>query len=207
MKFKRFIKTAAIFLTGNVLSKMVSFFLLPLYTSSIPPEQYGSYDIVISLINLIAPIAFLQVWDGVFRFSFDYEKEEDKQKVINNGTIVYLCGIIVYILLFLAVSAYFEIKYTEYAMLYGLLFGLQYVYTFAARVYLKNQIFVFSGVVNTLVTAILNIILILACEWDVKSLYVSHIIGVIIQIVMIEVSMGVLRRFKLSHIDKNLVLK
>lgn len=207
MNVKRFIKTAAIFFTGNVLSKLVSFFLLPLYTSRLSPEQYGSYDIVVSIINLIAPIAFLQIWDGVFRFAFDYETNEDKQKTINNGTFIYFCGIIFYIALFNAMSVYFEIEYSVYALLYGFFFALQYIYTFAARVYLKNKLFAVSGVINTVITAVLNIILILLFGWDVKSLYISHIVGIVIQLIIIEFSIGVIRKFKMSHIDKKLVLK
>ncbi len=207
MNFKRFIKTAAVFFTGNVLSKLVSFFLLPLYTNRLSPEQYGSYDIVVSLINLIAPIAFLQIWDGVFRFAFDYEKSSDKQKAIDNGTFIFLCGIVFYIAIFLSLSVYFKIEYKIYALMYGLFFALQYIYTFAARVYLKNKLFAASGVINTLVTAILNIILILSFGWDVKSLYVSHIVGIVVQIVIIEISLGVVKNFKISHIDKNLIFK
>ena len=207
MNLKQFVKTATVFLTGNVLSKLVSFFLLPLYTSRLSPEQYGSYDIVLSLINLIAPIAFLQIWDGFFRFAFDYQKNEDKQKAINNGTFIFFCGIIFYISLFLAASAYFAFEYTIYALLYGLFFALQYIYTFAARVYLKNRLFAISGVINTLVTAILNVILILVYEWGIESLYVSSIAGIVVQIVIIEASVGVIRRFKISHINKSLIMK
>lgn len=206
-KIKRFINTTLVFFAGNVMSKLVSFFLLPLYTSRLLPEQYGSYDIAISLINVIAPIAFFQIWDAVFRFAFDYEKDDEKQKVINNGTFVFLCGIVFYTLLFFASTTYFKFEYKGYVLIYGLLFALQYVYTFAARVYLKNQLFVVSGVINTLVTSILNIVLILVFECDVSSLYISLIIGTIVQLIIIESSIGVARNFRASQIDKGLISK
>ena len=70
-KIKRFFETAGIYFAGNILSKLVAFFLLPLYTTRIEPAQYGNYDLVISLINLVAPIAFFQIWDAMFRFAFE----------------------------------------------------------------------------------------------------------------------------------------
>ena len=72
MKIKRFIKTAFVFLTGNVLSKIISFLLLPIYTEKIDPAQFGNYDVAFTFINLIAPIAFFQIWDGMYRISFDF---------------------------------------------------------------------------------------------------------------------------------------
>ena len=37
----KFIQTSGIFLVGNVLSKAIVFFLLPLYTAYIAPADYG----------------------------------------------------------------------------------------------------------------------------------------------------------------------
>ena len=43
-KLKRFLSTTLVYFIGTVLSKLVSFLLLPLYTGKIPPTEYGSYD-------------------------------------------------------------------------------------------------------------------------------------------------------------------
>ena len=51
------------------MSKIVSFLLLPLYTSYLSPAQFGQYDLAYTFINLIVPIVFFQIWDGAFRFS------------------------------------------------------------------------------------------------------------------------------------------
>ena len=84
-KFKQFIRTALIFLTGSMLSKLVSFFLLPLYTRKIDPGQFGNYDVAMSFINLIVPIAFFQIWDGMYRYSFEYKVKEEKEVVKDLG--------------------------------------------------------------------------------------------------------------------------
>ena len=61
------------------------------------------------------------------------------------------------------------------------------MYTFAARVFLRNKLFVLSGTISTLVTALTNIILILHFRLGIHSLYYAQIMGCIVQIIIIEV--------------------
>lgn len=201
MKLKRFLKSLIVFFTGNVLSKLLSLLLLPLYTNKLAPDQYGVYDIVISVINLIAPIVFLQIWDGMFRFAFDYKEDSDKYKVINNAAIVFLGGIVVYAAVFFVISKFLHVEYFVYALIYGFLYALQYFYSFASRVFLKNKLFAVTGVLNTLITAVLNIVLILVFNWDIKSLYVSHIVGILVQVVIMEFGVRICKHFRIK--DRN----
>lgn len=205
MKLKRFLNTALTFLAGNMLSKLISFFMLPIYTKQLLPEQLGSYDLVMSFINLVAPIAFFQVWDGMFRFSFDFQKEQDKQKVISNTVTVFAFGIGIYLLLFAGCHAYFHFTYFPYILLYGFVYALHYVYTYAARVFLKNKLFVFSGLLNTFVTALLNILWIAVLGWDIKAIYLASTIGALLQMAIIEWRVGVLRHFRWRYADKCLM--
>ena len=117
MKIKQFFKTLLVFFTGNVMSKLIALFLLPLYTSQLLPEQMGNYDIVMSIINLVAPIAFLQIWDGMFRFAFDYKENDSKYKIVNNSIIVSFAGIIAYLLIFSSISLFFQIDYFVYVLI------------------------------------------------------------------------------------------
>lgn len=205
MKIKRMIKTVAIFFVGNALSKLVSFFLLPLYTSKISPEQYGNYDIVFSFINLVGSLAFFQIWDGMYRIAFDYKENNEKNVVISNAVGFSTIGVILYMVMFFVANLIFDIYYFEYVLIYGFVYGVQYLFTFSARVYLSNKLFVFSGLVSTLTTAILNIVLIVGFGWDIKSIYLSATIGLLIQIVIIEAKIGVIRCFRVKYIQIRLI--
>ncbi len=207
MKIKQFIKTAFVFLTGNMLSKLVSFFLLPLYTSKIDPAQFGNYDVASSFISLIAPIAFFQIWDGMYRYAFEYKDKDDKQMVISNSVVVCLFGLVLYLAMFSLLQMALGFQYFWLVLIYGVLYSFHYLHTYAARVYLSNKLFVFSGVASTLITAISNIILILGFGWDIKSIYVSSIIGLLAQIFLIEIKIGVFRKFRCKDLDKGLIKK
>ena len=87
--FFKFIKSSGIYFVGSVLTKLISFILLPMYTSYINPTDYGTYDLYISYITFLCSVLFLDIWNGIMRFMFDYEGN-DKKKAINSGTGIFL---------------------------------------------------------------------------------------------------------------------
>ena len=41
---KKFFKSSMVYFMGNVLTKIISFFLLPLYTTRISTDEYGYFN-------------------------------------------------------------------------------------------------------------------------------------------------------------------
>lgn len=200
-----FIKTAGIYFLGNILTKMISFLLLPLYTNRIAPNRFGEYDLNIALISFFIPVIFLQVWDGMFRFAFDKNNKQNKYNVITNSFFVFLFGVVVYFLIYMLVKDYFNFRWLIF--IYGITFALQYQYSFIARVFLNNKLFVFSGFLNSLVSAILNVILIVIFDMGIESLYISFILGVIIQVIIIEIAIRPLKNLNIKAIEKSEIIK
>lgn len=204
-KIKRFLKTAATYFAGNILSKLVTFFLIPLYTNKLDPAVYGNYDLVITIVNLLVSVGFFQIWDGMFRYAFDYKDQNDKYRVICDAIVVYAFGIIFYSLLYFIVASALNFGNPIYGFLYGLFFGLQYMYSFMARVFLDNILFVVSGAVNTLTVACLNIVCIIGLKWGAESLYIAQILGCALQVIIIEARLHPLLYFKDYHFSKDAV--
>ncbi|PGN11568.1 hypothetical protein CN959_04420, partial [Bacillus cereus] len=173
---KQFIKTSGVFFIGNTLTKLIGIFLLPLYTSKINPESFGYYDLTISLINLVIPILFFQVWDGIFRFTFDYEKVADKYAVISNGIMIQIFGALLYSITFFVVtsSLNYSIEYKYLIFIQGVLFAFQYYYNFVARSFSKNTLLVATGLLNSIISILINVILIVIYSMGIESLYISY---------------------------------
>ncbi|EOO06068.1 lipopolysaccharide biosynthesis protein [Bacillus cereus] len=206
---KQFIKTSGVFFIGNTLTKLIGIFLLPLYTSKINPESFGYYDLTISLINLVIPILFFQVWDGIFRFTFDYEKVADKYAVISNGIMIQIFGALLYSITFFVVtsSLNYSIEYKYLIFIQGVLFAFQYYYNFVARSFSKNTLLVATGLLNSIISILINVILIVIYSMGIESLYISYIVGTLIQIIILEVKVKVLSNFKVSTISISLIKK
>ena len=86
-KTKEFAKNTAIILFGKIFTQLVIFLLLPVYTSVLNPEEYGIVDLIITYVNLLAPLASLQLENAIFRFLVDCRKKHNnKVKYISTST-------------------------------------------------------------------------------------------------------------------------
>ena len=77
-KYKYLIKNTGILTISNFSSKLMAFFLLPLYTSILSTREYGAYDIVATSLSVVVPVLTINIVTGVMRFCMDasYEKAE-----------------------------------------------------------------------------------------------------------------------------------
>lgn len=204
---QRFFKTATIYFFGNVITKLMSFLMLPLYTSKLAPEAFGEYGLVLSLTSLIIPLVFFQIWDSIFRFSFDHQGENEKYTVVNNGFLVMVFGFIMYFILFNIFKDYFSFDSELIIFIYSTMVGIQYFYSVIARSFQNNKIFVISGVVNTFITILLNILLIVFLEMGIRSLYISSIVGILVQCALIEYKIGFIKKIKIHDLNINKIIE
>lgn len=200
-KLTRFIKTSFVYFIGSVLSKLLSIFLLPLYTSRISPDALGNYDLYVSIVNLIAPLAFIQIWDGVYRFAFDSSDKEWKEKTITNGFVISIFGCIIYCILLGITLIWYPAIQSPLIYIYGILVAFQYLYTVICRVYLDNILLITSGLINTIITFGCNIFFIVYCNMGTDALFLSSIIGIVIQIVVIELKLNIISHIKRCYIS------
>ena len=71
-RIDKFLKDIGIYAIGNLGSKLITFMLVPLYTHYITnTDEFGYYDICLTVIFLFIPFVTLQLRDGAFRFLLD----------------------------------------------------------------------------------------------------------------------------------------
>lgn len=192
-------KSILIYLGGSVLAKLVVFFLLPIYTKYIPPNDYGYYDIVNTYVYLGITIIFMEVWVVVLRYMLDKE-EEERHKIMSSGLTLYLGCLIMLVFSTYILNIFIDIQYVGWVLLYGCFQTLSLMYGYMARAYQKGNIFAISGVISALVNAIANIILIIIFSMDYKSLYISYVLGALIQCLIIEFKVGIIRKYKIKFV-------
>lgn len=201
----KFLKSSGIYFVGNVLTKMVSFFLLPLYTTYIPTEQSGYFDLSYSYISILIPIIFLEIWSAIMRFTFDYIKGEDRYKPLFNGLLIFAASLAIYIAAAFLLGAIVQIDYLIYIFFYGLFTALQTCYSYIVRTFGYNVIFAVSGIVGSIVNSVSNIIMILVFDMTITSLYLAAILGLFVQVVIMECKMQLLRHLSIKQFDKDMI--
>lgn len=70
-KYKYLIKNVGLLTLSSFATKLLSFFLVPLYTSILSTTDYGTYDIFNTTVGVLLPILTLNIQDAVIRFALD----------------------------------------------------------------------------------------------------------------------------------------
>lgn len=53
---------------GQLIPKFLAIVLLPLLTSYLTTEEYGNYDLILSIASLLIPVVTMQIQQAVFRY-------------------------------------------------------------------------------------------------------------------------------------------
>ncbi|NRT12372.1 lipopolysaccharide biosynthesis protein [Flavobacterium sp. 14A] len=94
--YKNLFKQTAIYGLATVLPRMFSFILVPVYTDLLPKAEYGKVSMIFAYMIFINVILAYGMETSFFRF---YNKEEDKDKVVETSMITIFWSTIVFLFL------------------------------------------------------------------------------------------------------------
>lgn len=197
----KFIKSSGIYFVGTVLTKLVTFFLLPLYTSYIEPVDYGKYDLYNAYIMFFCSVLFLDIWAGIMRFMYDYTGEERK-KPISSGIAIFIGSSCLYTLLLVVAAPILNLEYTFLLFLYGILMNLQTLVGYIARGYGKNVLYTAAGLTGSIVTTVCNIVFLVNLNMNYSALYIASIVGYLVNISIVLIGIREPHAFSLRYFDK-----
>lgn len=85
----KFMRNSAIYTIGDILPKVLYFFMIPIYTKYMSVQEYGIVNSVLSVGSIFSMLYLLGLDGALMRFYYDY-KEEEKQKVFISTLWIYL---------------------------------------------------------------------------------------------------------------------
>ena len=88
----RFLSNIAFLGVGTAISKLTVFFLMPLYTASLGPADFGTVDVLVNTAVLLLPLASLGAPEAIFRFVAGGAPERESlaigRKMLTAGLVV-----------------------------------------------------------------------------------------------------------------------
>lgn len=102
---KKLINNTIIYSIGVFGSKILVFFLIPIYTRYLNQNDLGYYDIIITSINFMLPFISLEVFEACYRYLLDNKYAKNKHNIISNSIFVVIRNLIIFNLIF------FTLKY------------------------------------------------------------------------------------------------
>lgn len=89
-KYKYLIKNMGLLTLSSFATKLLSFFLVPLYTSVLSTAEYGIYDLFNTTIGLLIPILTIDIQEAVLRYALD--KDQNPNDVFKIGAKFFWIG-------------------------------------------------------------------------------------------------------------------
>lgn len=201
---KELAKNTAILTIGKMLTKVVTFFLLPLYTSILNTEEMGTYDLMITYGTLLLPLVNWQFDQGLFRFILEHREDHEKNKTLFS-TLLSACFVqgIVYTVLYLVISPFLHIESSYFLLLYIVIhvfynFLLQFVRGLGSSV--KYTVATF---IVTTVTTVLNVVTLAFLHIGLKGMYVSTLTALAIATVYLIFTTRCWRYFSFSCVRRD----
>ena len=180
-RYKKLIKNTALITVGNFASKLLTFFLLPLYTAILTTAEYGVADLMTTTVNLITPFFTLIISEAVMRFALD--KECDKKQVLSIGLFVTLLGSVVMLVFSPLIRISSDLK--PYYVLFLLYYFVTAVHTILSQFVKgieKVTVYASSGVLHTMTFIAFNILFLVVLKIGINGYLLSMVLSNLITI-------------------------
>ena len=173
-RYKRLLTKTAVFTVGKLLSKLLMFFMIGLYTACMTEAEFGTAELITGIANLLIPLACVGISEGIFRSAA--AKDGDKEAFFTNGLLVYGVGSVVFLCLAplmlliprFADSVWLIAAYVVVANLHTVV--SQYLCAIG-----RTKLFAGQGILNTALVIGFNILFLPVLDFGVTG-YVSAII-------------------------------
>ncbi len=203
-KYTKLITNTAVLALGTLGSKLLVFFLMPLYTRLLSSSEYSTADIITQTANLLIPLVSLGMYEAVFRFAMD--KHRSKEEVLTTGLFMTLAGGAVFGIAvpFCSCIAYFD-GYFVLIYIYVLTSSVHYLVSRYTRAIGKNTLFAVQGILATALNILFNIIFLIGFDMGVTGYVASVIVSDFLMIVFLFIALGLPGQIRLSRFNRELL--
>ena len=205
-------KQSLVYVLGQALSRIVGFFMIPIYTNFIAPKNYGAMELIEILIAVVGVILACGVEQSMSRFYYDTKSIKKRNTIVSTIILGFsIIGLPIVILLVLC-SNYFSqlviseiyyqncIKIALITVWFGILneIGLSYL-----RMRYMAKLFVFVTISQLIISLSLNIYFIVFLKLEIFGIFLSTFIAV--GIISISMNIIILKKIKLNFNKKVLI--
>lgn len=179
--YNKLIGNSIIFAIGNLGSKLISIILVPLYTFYLSTSEYGVIDIVTTTTSMLLPVISLSIYDAVLRFIMDKTEQEDS--VFTTALLITILGTVVSILVYFVLNFFNVLSgLLSYTTIILILQAFQSLLAQFTRAIGKIKIYSLNGIIMTIVTGAMNVILLMYFNMGIKGYLLSLIVANVVSI-------------------------
>ncbi|WP_270388231.1 lipopolysaccharide biosynthesis protein [Blautia hansenii] len=173
---KYLFKNTFIFTIGSIGTKLITFFLVPLYTYMLTSKEYGVVDLISTISMVLVPVLVLNINESVMRFSLD--KDANYNQIMSAGLLSLFLAVVVGILIFPISGMISGIQqYAGYLYFYTISSAASQLFLCYLRGKEKLMHYACGNILNTFCVAILNIIFLVVLKAGIQGYLKAYIIA------------------------------
>lgn len=200
---KYLVQNTAIFALFNFGTRMINFFLIPLYTNLLTTEQYGITDLVFTICSFAAPVLMLNIGESVMRFPLD--KGADRNKIMSVGILVIFISIAAGLLVYVAAGFYTPVSgYKGYIYWYTVTYAICEIMLSYLRGKELLMAFSLGNIIRTLAIAGLNILFLVGLSMKVEGYLLAYVLANVITVFFCFVAGNILDVIRHFMFDQTL---
>lgn len=205
---KTLVKNTAILTIGKICTQLVTFLLLPLYTSILSTEEYGVVDLLNTLVSLLLPIVTFQVEKAVFRYLIEARNENDKKtEIISTAVFSVIIQCIVYLVIFFVISPFIHNDYKIFLATNVIAYIFASLFQQIARGLGENKQFAVASFISAISTILFNILFIVFIKLGANGMLLSSMLGQIICFAYLCIVLKLYRYINVKEIKKKIISK
>lgn len=177
-----FFKNSFLFALNVFGTKLISFVLVPLYTSTLSTSEYGIVDLISTVVAIVVPLITFNIGESVMRFSL--EKDADFSQIVTIGILIAVISPILTLLILIPLNSIETLSQFS-----GLFFclcitqGISQIFICYLRGREKLLSFAIGNMIHSVCFAVFNVLLLLNFKWKIKGYFLAMIYSNLITIV------------------------
>lgn len=193
---KELVKNTFIIALGTFLPKLTTLVTLPILTAYLTKAEYGTFDLLSTLVSVILPVATLKIEAAAFRFLIDCRDSKEKAASIVSTILTFLVPVsfAVIILLFFVMpldSVLTRVLVSLYFFFDILYLGIQQI----IRGLSKNAIYSFSAILYSVINMGLIVVLVAGMNKGLDGLLASMCVAQFAAILVLIIPTRLLRYY------------
>ncbi len=201
-RYKKLFSTAAILAIGTFGSKLLTFFLMPLYTHVLTKGEYGIVDLLVQAANLLIPVVSLGINESIIRFGAD--GENDPRTVFTSGFVTIAIGFGGFCLLYPVFRMIGGIgEYLPLIYLFILCAMIHYLCARLAKALGCVKRFALGGILGTALTVVFNVWFLLFADMGITGYLLAIVLADVGSTVYFIIACGLHRYLRFSYLRKS----
>lgn len=195
-------RNTALIAISRIATQLVTFFMLPLYTTMLSVSEYGVVDLVITYAMLLAPLIMLNVQQAIFRFLIDARSDKEMQvKIITNAIEITIGATLIAMLLYLVTCLFTGVSLGVVVVFYFVSFIMGDFVLQVARGLGYVKAFAVAGIAQGVLTVILNVFFLLVLGMRTEGVLLGMALGTLVPSIILAIIVGVHRTIRFTARD------